>query len=864
MRARSYCKHFFLAEMLFYMQQLINVQVNIRTSFFTHVLPNKHSVKIVLNRFLLLGLMSWSTPVSGQLTDTLPTLKLVDVPNEIVKVNEFLNQDAYPIIQEPTVSTVEPEIDTIQAEIGALSEISEQLLRTDLPWAFYQSLIFRWERIIEGLEEIDNSLSAYEEDLVLMEEGLINRSVRWEEGMSGIPRVRKTREIRERITGVITSLTTARKAAEDSLALSLKAQNQISDLQLQVNQQLRDLKLQREKQLASLIQQKELPFAQVLQDQDSFETIFDNQLLIDFAREDSQNYFERKGGYFIGLGIAYLFIFGILMWVKRSYREEENPPPELIRGRYVFNRPFVSALMFTLLLMLFITPDAPVLINKLLNLLFIFPFLLIFHGLVVKPLRWSLYYVIGLYYLHQFTQVYFLDGRAMRIMIFFVGLAVAAFLVWFLIRRKSLVSDSRQEGFYFRFLQAISPVMLLYVFCGTVANLMGYGKLANMIVFGTLVALILALIFMAVAVSLRAVVYMMLQTEMAHRSKILSRHRQQIIQWLWPFINFSVVLAWFYFTLKVNLLWEPLYSWGLEVWESGYTFGELTVSVGSLVEFFLILVFAWMISHLIRLVLREEVLDRINLPRGVPMAISSLTQYALVAVGFLLALATLGFNLQNLGILAGALGVGIGFGLQTVVNNFISGLILVFERPVTEGDIVNVAGVDGQVVSIGIRSSRIRQWDGAELIVPNSLLITDKVTNWTRGLYKRRVILTVYTDLDCIPEEIQELMTASCKGVEGIRSDPEPITYFNGIEGNAYSFSLFYWLSSDILVQKSNVQTAVDKALREAGIKRKIPQPMTLLAAEKAHTTSKIAIQEKPEHPSNPKSSPTQETEVVD
>src|SRR4029077_6215452 len=125
------------------------------------------------------------------------------------------------------------------------------------------------------------------------------------------------------------------------------------------------------------------------------------------------------------------------------------------------------------------------------------------------------------------------------------------------------------------------------------------------------------------------------------------------------------------------------------------------------------------------------VYSRMTLPRRVPYALSTLTRYGLLLVGFLLALGTLGLDLTRITVLLSALGLGLGFGLQQIMNNFVSGLILLFERPVKVGGSIQMGGLGGEVLRIGIRSSTVRTSQGAEVIVPNSKLIEEKVTNWT-------------------------------------------------------------------------------------------------------------------------------------
>ena len=154
---------------------------------------------------------------------------------------------------------------------------------------------------------------------------------------------------------------------------------------------------------------------------------------------------------------------------------------------------------------------------------------------------------------------------------------------------------------------------------------------------------------------------------------------------------------------------------------------------------------AFWLAKTIRQVLAEDVLPGLSLPRGVGNSISSLSYYVVLFLGLLAALAAAGFQVGQLTLVFGALGVGIGFGLQDVVRNFVSGLILMFERPLQRGDTVEVAGVLGQVREIGLRATIVTTFEGADVVVPNGMLLADKLVNWTLNGTRRRVDLNVST-----------------------------------------------------------------------------------------------------------------------
>jgi small-conductance mechanosensitive channel len=228
----------------------------------------------------------------------------------------------------------------------------------------------------------------------------------------------------------------------------------------------------------------------------------------------------------------------------------------------------------------------------------------------------------------------------------------------------------------------------------------------------------------------------------------------------------------------------------------------------------------------VRALLEDEVFPRVTLPRGVPNALAAASRYAILLLGFLFAVAAAGAELSRFAVLAGAFGVGIGFGLQNVVNNFISGLILLFERPVQVGDHVELGGVLGEVRRIGIRSSTIRTFQGAEVIVPNGNLIADALTNWTLSDERRRIELPVGVAYGTDPERVLALLREVALANPQVLHDPEPLALFLGFGASSLDFELRAWVGEldTFLVTKSALAVAVYRALGEAGIEIPFPQ----------------------------------------
>jgi small-conductance mechanosensitive channel len=203
--------------------------------------------------------------------------------------------------------------------------------------------------------------------------------------------------------------------------------------------------------------------------------------------------------------------------------------------------------------------------------------------------------------------------------------------------------------------------------------------------------------------------------------------------------------------------------------------------------------------------LDREVFPRLKLRPGVGYAIATLVRWVMIIVGALLALAALGVDTTKLTLVAGALSLGIGFGLQNVVTNFVSGLILIVERPVSVGDLIEIGRLTGEIKRIGIRSSSVRTTHGAEVIVPNSDLTSKEVINWTRSDRQRRYDIDVRVAYGCEPEQVLRMLEEAGKEVPEILSDPPPRAMFVGFGESALDFRLLAWVKTiDLGLQAQN------------------------------------------------------------
>ena len=255
---------------------------------------------------------------------------------------------------------------------------------------------------------------------------------------------------------------------------------------------------------------------------------------------------------------------------------------------------------------------------------------------------------------------------------------------------------------------------------------------------------------------------------------------------------------------------------------AGVSVGTLTLTIGGVLAFVVTLVVAMLFSRVVHEVLEDEVFPRTSFPRGIPDALLALSQYAIYSLGFLVAQAAAGVELDQLAILLGGLGIGIGLGLQDLVKNFAAGLTLLLERRVHVGDAVQIPGKDvfGRVMSIGMRASVVRNWNGTEVVMPNDDLVAGAVTNWTLTDRIHRIEVKVRVPHGADPEEVIAMLLEVARADPHLLTTPPPSALFEGDGERTLDFALTGWTDEEYEVtgdRRSALGLAVPRAARERG-----------------------------------------------
>jgi len=311
----------------------------------------------------------------------------------------------------------------------------------------------------------------------------------------------------------------------------------------------------------------------------------------------------------------------------------------------------------------------------------------------------------------------------------------------------------------------------------------------------------------------------------AGKSAILDNYWDIIEKRAKQVINILIIYYWFFFLTVSFEVSRVIFDSITEFFLQERSVGTLNITIGGIFALILILLVTFLITGLLKIVIEDILLKRSKLPRGVPAAISVTIRYFLIILGFMFALSAGGIELGKFSLLAGALGVGIGFGLQNIVNNFISGLILVYERPLQVGDTIEVENLLGRVNRIGIRSSNVKTYDGAEVIVPNGNLISNQLINWTLSDNKRRIEIKVGTSYGSDPNIVLEILKKVAMENEDTLKEPPPRALFEDFGDSSLNFRLLFWVPYDIGIgTKSDVAIGIFNKFKENNVEIPFPQ----------------------------------------
>lgn len=519
----------------------------------------------------------------------------------------------------------------------------------------------------------------------------------------------------------------------------------------------------------------------------------------------------------------------VALWLVRGRRRaakwvEEEPALKSVTE--AFSIPGSTAVLLSLVAVPWVNPLAPTALVQLAGLVALFPAVRLLKRICPPTLLSGLYWLSAFYLLDRFRS-FFTASETVAWSIFVVEMTAALLLSVRLLAPGRLEQLGWPEGGPgSRWLAGGRRLLATLFSVAVVATCLGYVRLGGLVGDGALASCYAALLLYASGEALNGLWTYALRSRVASKLRFVRDFRWLLQQRGHRAVSFLLLGAWAVVTLRSFALLAPLLEFCAEVLGARFSQGNLNLSLGDVVLFVVSVWGAMQLSRFLRFVLEQDVYGRAGIAHGASYALSTLLHYFLVVSGFLLGIAAVGFDMSRFAIVAGALSVGIGFGLQAIVNNFVSGLILLFERPVQVGDAVEVGTLSGEVRRIGIRSSTIRTWDGAEVIVPNGSLISDTVTNWTLSDRMKRIEIPVGVAYGTDPELVIETLRSVLAAHSGIVEFPAVRVLFVGFGDSSLDFLARGWTArfEDWVITRSELMVEIAGALKEAGVEIPFPQ----------------------------------------
>lgn len=507
---------------------------------------------------------------------------------------------------------------------------------------------------------------------------------------------------------------------------------------------------------------------------------------------------------------------------RRLVRSGQAESSAMDALRLILQRPWSAACFLALFVSALVQRGVPPALISLAGLILVVPSLRLLPNLIGSHLHWPFY---GLFLLILAAELvaYIPAGawasRASWLGVQILAMGFYASLGVFLRRRN-------MPGHWPATVRFLTWLSLAFCALSALANLIGMAKLSEFILRSVLLVGYAALLTRGV-MAICAELGLLLHRSTRLAALVEARGGREAVERRWMLLfNLMGLVAFLVAALYVTDLLSPFLDVADQILSNSISFGAIQLSLYSVLAFLATVVLSMLLSTILRASMEASVYRRLNWQTGQQEAISKIVHYAVLLLGFFVAVTAAGVSLSNLAVLMGGLSVGLGFGLQNVMNNFVSGVILLFERPLQTGDVISVGSTEGVVRGIGIRASVIRTWDGADVIVPNGQLLSGSLTNWTQSDQSRRYDINIGITYEADPKAVAAILMAVAKANPLVIQEPEPLVLLTKFGDSTLDFTLRYWCHfGDAVRLATELRTAMKAALDQAGIE--IPFPTT-------------------------------------
>lgn len=761
-----------------------------------------------------------SSPGSLQSTNdqAIPLPQIADraeeLDGQLLEISKYLDSNRHKL---PTQNAIGEQADEIRQRASLLDNMITgmpavlELRDENQYWANLNRQYTAYRKIL-------TSQATYLENQV---RSLGAKQAEWQATWNQVHRTSGIRAVVERVRGEVERIDSLRLRLQEELSLIVTLQNEVSQSDQQISEALAKLNEARGKLRGHLFERDALPLWKTRELRKLREPKAPIQQTVDREAEGTREFFRANALFMIAIlllyGVALLVSFRIRSYVRS--RSDLNLPLEAVG---IFSRPLSVALLIALLGTVGRLDRVSSGVASILILLWLVQTMRLL-PLLIGPGARSVLYALAPFLLLENARIMMPLSALVKRELFALNM-FAAFIsllfVTFPSRSRSFLTQSRTSKL-FVFSVRVSMLLLATSFA---SNVFGFLYLSQVLGVSGLVGFLGGTALYSGARVLALVLVVVERSDWVR--SLLDPRTESLERWGRPILLAGAALTWFQGMLQLFVIYDPVVQSVSRILRYPLGYGNIRFTLAGVLGILLTIAVGYALTSIFTFGLRQFLISKVPLHRGMPYAISKVTYYVLMVVVVTIALTGAGLDLNKFTVLTGAFGVGLGFGLQNIVNNFVSGLILLFERPIHVGDTVDVGGLVGTVRRIGARASTVVTFQGAEVIVPNSSLISNQVINWTLSSPWRRVDVPVGVAFGTDPELVLKLLVdAAMSHPDVLRARP-PAAFFLGFGDSSLKFELRFWSArQETWFQlQSEVTVAVAKALREAGIAIPFPQ----------------------------------------
>ncbi len=759
-----------------------------------------------------------ATPTSA--TSSATAVPIARVITQAELISQQLQGVEDGLSDDEVVDVIDRKFDRFNRAIQAFYKESSKLLVSTPSLDRIRWLESAWTYISSRLKDNKDDLSGREEEIEKTLAQLDQMTDVWKVTLENATTTADTPpEVTERARGVLAEIAATRKSVTQHQDHVVALLNRITDLDTRVTNMLAATERGRKRAIDQLLDRNITPIWSIGEGTPRGKNwVTRGDLSWTSQSASLRSYVIWQQVRFLVHAAAVVVLLVLMYGLRRFVRRWAKDDAQLAKTASIFERPVSIAFLLALMASDWIYPMEPRLLTAWVGAFILVPTVVILRRLIVPRLFVILNALVVFYFVDQLRLLLVSLPVIARLTFLAETLAGSVFLVYVLrsFHREGVAADQDHLGKIVRIGAQGSLILLSIAFIG---NLLGYGHLSYLLRNGVMRSAYAAVMLYAAFEILGTFVLIALHIPPMPKLGLVKRHGPMLIARLNTFFRWTIILVWVAFALDMFSLWTPLVNNLSAFFSAKHEIGTHDFTLNNILLLVVTLCAGFLISRFLRFVLDADIYPRLSLPHGVPYAISTVLHYLILVAAFLGAAAALGFDMTNLTILVSALGVGIGFGLQNIINNFVSGLILLFERPVKIGDSIQVGDAVGTVRRIGIRASILLTPGGSEIIVPNGTLISDRVTNWTLSSRRRIIVIPINITRGGDPRHIMDILRREALQHPEVAKQPAPEVLMTNL-GPTFGFEVQAWTEKveEWNRVRSDLSLAINTALAKENI----------------------------------------------